>query len=578
MTLKKMNFLLICSLSFIFCSLEAHADKKTVCTMTINSADEAKMFKKFLSPQEFNFVELTASDDSQWLSKACEKKINCDVLLISGHFAGSFFGSSRIRLPFEDLEIHSCKSECDGIFKRPKEVFLFGCNTLAGKGKDTRTPEQYRQRLLDEGFTAVQAEQVVAFRYSPIGQSFNDRMARTFSNAQQIIGFNSVSPLGKDIAPMVANYLKNTGSSYAEKLGKHENVVSFFKGTSMVQTPGEKDQTALAPACYFSDKKISNQDKLVTIDSLVRGDNTKFLLENVWHIDRFIKSLDKDRLSAVETQVYSQLAQSDKGKQTMLALLDKPMKGLTTVQVNLLNLAEDIGWLSSEDYEQRIQKIIDLKSVLRSSITRELVDQVCSLDIHAKISLQDIPQNRWQDEHRRLFMELLACLKPRNKDVQNSLVKSILNDKDPVVRSLAVKVLGEIKSQDKDIQQVLLKALTEDEDSVVNYEAAWALEQIKSSDGSINKVLAQALVKHKDSNVRNRIASVLGRLKPQDETLQMALAQALDDNDDGVRYFAARALGKIKPKSQSIRVKIKNALGDISDGSIQSELRKALEE
>ncbi len=577
MPAKKLNSLLMYTLSFLFFSSLAHADKKNVCMMTINSSNEADTFKKFLSPQEFNFVELTKLDESQWLSKACEKKVNCDVLIISGHFAGSFFGTSRIRMPIEDLEIHSCKSECEGIFKRPKEVFLFGCNTLAGKGKDTRTPQQYRQRLLDEGFTSQQAEQVVAFRYSPLGQSFNDRMARTFSGAQQVIGFNSVSPLGKDIAPMVANYLKNTATDYVDKLGNHDNVLSFFKGTSMVQTRGEKDQTALAPACYFSDKKISTQDKLVTIDSLVRGDNTKFLLENVWHIDRFIKSLSKGKLSSVETQVYSQLAQSDKGKQTILALLNKPMEGLTTVQVNLLNLAEDIGWLSPEDYEQRIQKIIDLKSILRSTITQDVVDQVCSLDIHANIALQDIPQSRWQDEHRRLFMVLLGCLKPRNKDVQDSLVKVMLEDKDPVVRSLAVKALGEIKSQDKNVQQAILKALIEDQDSVVNYQAAWALEQIKAKDDSITKVLANALVKHKNSNVRNRIASALGQIKPQEESLQMALVEAVEDRDEGVRYFAARALSKIKPKSQVVRAKIQNIISD-TDGMIQSELRNALAE
>ncbi len=431
MRLKKLNLLFV--LSFVLCSFQAQAGKKTVCTMTINSSDEADTFKKFLSPQEFNFIELTKSDDSQWLAKACEKKVNCDMLIISGHFAGSFFGSSRIHMPIEDLEIHSCKSECDGIFKQPKEVFLFGCNTLAGKGKDSRTPEEYRQKLLKVGFSPEQAEQVVAFRYSPLGQSFNDRMARTFSGAQQIIGFNSVSPLGKDVAPTLASYLKKTGSSYAENLGKHDSILSFFEGKSMVQTRGEKNQGALAPACYFSNKQISNEDKLVTIDSIVRGDNANFFMENVWHIDRFIKTFNKSKLSPIEAQVYNQFAQSETGKKTLLSLLDKRMAGITTVQVNFLNLAEDIGWVSSEEYEQRIQKIIDLKSVLQSPVTRELVGQVCSLDIHAKISLRDIPQTRWQDEHRRLFMELLVCLKSSDKDIQHSLIKVLMQDKDPVV-------------------------------------------------------------------------------------------------------------------------------------------------
>ncbi len=112
--------------------------KKTVCSMVINSADEINAFKSALSPNAFDFVELTQNkkDSADWFRNSCAAKIQSDILVISGHFAGTFFGESGLNLPINDLESASCRSECDGILKRPKEVFLFGCNTLAGKKAD----------------------------------------------------------------------------------------------------------------------------------------------------------------------------------------------------------------------------------------------------------------------------------------------------------------------------------------------------------------------------------------------------------------------------------------------------------
>ncbi|MFZ4403485.1 MAG: hypothetical protein ACOYOK_05225, partial [Pseudobdellovibrionaceae bacterium] len=76
--------------------------KKTVCSITINSDEEINTFKKNLSPDLWNFVELTtlnsggANQDNKkdWMKNACAAKPSCDILLISGHFGGSFFGKS----------------------------------------------------------------------------------------------------------------------------------------------------------------------------------------------------------------------------------------------------------------------------------------------------------------------------------------------------------------------------------------------------------------------------------------------------------------------------------------------------
>lgn len=70
-------------------------NKYTICAITINSDDEKKVFQNYTSkhPAKFNpVVELTTlGDQSNWFKKACESGIKCDQLIISGHFAGSFF-------------------------------------------------------------------------------------------------------------------------------------------------------------------------------------------------------------------------------------------------------------------------------------------------------------------------------------------------------------------------------------------------------------------------------------------------------------------------------------------------------
>ncbi|MEO8751201.1 MAG: hypothetical protein ABI624_00830, partial [Casimicrobiaceae bacterium] len=66
----------------------ALAARKTVCTITVNSPDEKDIFKRYLPPGEFDFVELVERGRPDWLASACRAGVKCDLLLISGHFDG----------------------------------------------------------------------------------------------------------------------------------------------------------------------------------------------------------------------------------------------------------------------------------------------------------------------------------------------------------------------------------------------------------------------------------------------------------------------------------------------------------
>lgn len=195
--------------------------KKNACTVTINSKNEAEIFKKHLSPENWNFIELAPTDssdktDKTWFNQACQKNIRCDLLIISGHFGGTFFGSSKLTLSTEDLEKNSCDQKCDGILKQPREVFLFGCNTLATKEKDRRTPEDYLQVLLADGFSMAQASQIVSFHYSSFGNSFKDTMAQVFASVPRLYGFSSIAPSGVSISPLLNNYLQSSAKEYED--------------------------------------------------------------------------------------------------------------------------------------------------------------------------------------------------------------------------------------------------------------------------------------------------------------------------------------------------------------------------
>src|SRR3954468_21909966 len=71
----------------------AHAQKRTVCTITVNSPDEKETMRRYLPASQYQFVELVERGRPDWLESACEKQVRCDVLVVSGHFNGHDFFS-----------------------------------------------------------------------------------------------------------------------------------------------------------------------------------------------------------------------------------------------------------------------------------------------------------------------------------------------------------------------------------------------------------------------------------------------------------------------------------------------------
>ena len=153
--------------------------QQTVCTITVNSADEKETFRRYLPAAKYKFVELVERGRPDWLSSACRARVSCDVLIISGHYDGGneFFSDQfdmREHLPVDELERVSCSDSCPGLFSNLKEVHLFGCNSLNSQAQNSASAEIMRS-LLREGHSLKDAERQVQRLNAGHGQSGRDR-------------------------------------------------------------------------------------------------------------------------------------------------------------------------------------------------------------------------------------------------------------------------------------------------------------------------------------------------------------------------------------------------------------------
>ena len=340
------------------------------------------------------------------LKKGVKVKSQCDIFVVSGHFGGSFFGSSG-RLSMEALENSSCQRSCKGLFKSPKEVFLFGCNTMAGKQPDSRTMQEYADLLYNEHRdvypTRLMAEEAAAYRYSPLGTQTQDRMKKIFKNAR-IYGFHSTSPSGKNISPRLDKYLKSIPEDYRSHLKKFptEEENTFWSkamvGQYIRSANGAKNSEN--PICtLFGSQPIYK--KLSWIDSVFTSQN---VLAYVPNINEYLGSLEKrfgphwDKWPQEEVSYMERLQFHKRAKTKVGTFLEKPIEGLLNVQFNLLGLGLKLGWHDSSE-KKVIQKRL-LGDLFSTNLTLEQKDLVCSIEsIQMDLELEDLPQEKWKIYH-----------------------------------------------------------------------------------------------------------------------------------------------------------------------------------
>src|SRR5207248_273357 len=221
---------------------EARADKKTVCTITVNSSDEKETFRRYLPADKYRFVELVERGRPDWLASACEQHTRCDVLVISGHYDGrdEFYSDqpeSREYLPVDEMERASCSKSCSGLFSQLKEVYLFGCNTLNPEALKRMSPEVARS-LIRSGHSSADAERLARSLASLHGGSSRDRMRLIFDDVPVIYGFSAKAPVGPVAASMLGGYFRSGGGADVATGRASGKLLGYFKSSSMAVSNG----------------------------------------------------------------------------------------------------------------------------------------------------------------------------------------------------------------------------------------------------------------------------------------------------------------------------------------------------
>src|SRR3984893_4100242 len=272
------KFLLLTALLVAAWAHDSHAEKKTLCTITVNSTDEKEAFRRSLPPDKYKFVELVEHGRSDWLESACRQGVRCDVLVISGHYDGGneFFSEhveAREFLPVAEMERVSCGASCPGLFSQLKEVYLFGCNTLNPEALNSASAEIGRS-LVRSGYSRADAEQLSRALSARHGESSRDRMRLIFRDVPAIYGFSSVAPLGPTAGSILNRYFQSTGTSEIGSGRPSARLLGQFSGHSLTVSSGVTDSDPRMAyrrdVCQFSDDRLSPAQRLAFVHQLLR--------------------------------------------------------------------------------------------------------------------------------------------------------------------------------------------------------------------------------------------------------------------------------------------------------------------
>lgn len=363
----------------------ATAEKQTVCTITINSADEKETFRRFLPEAKFQFVELVERGRPDWLTSACRAAVACDVLIVSGHYdGGNEFFSDRLDvreyLPVAELERVSCSGSCPALFTRLKEVYLFGCNTLNPDPQSDASAEVIRS-LVREGHSPKEAKRQLQALRAAHGESSRDRMRQLFNDVPVIYGFSSVAPVGPIAASMLSRYFRANGARQIASGRPSSSLLGGFAPFGLSVTDGMIDDEPQAAArhdmCQFADDRVSDATQLSFVHQLLQRHVGEARLYRE-RIQRLMSALDgAARQTPAVAQALENIARDTRARTRFLDYARAADHA--PVRARLLKLARDLGWLSEdEQWDELALMLGELQS--RTTVGVAEVGLACSLN------------------------------------------------------------------------------------------------------------------------------------------------------------------------------------------------------
>jgi hypothetical protein len=352
-----MRLVLLALIAFLLAAPGARAEKRTVCTITVNSADEKETFRKYLPRDGYQFVELVEKGRKDWLASACRRQISCDVLVVSGHFnAGETFYSDRLEvdeyLAIDELERASCSDSCPALFSRLKEVYLFGCESL--------NPDS-------------------TYYASAYGESGRDRMRRIFADVPVIYGFSSSAPVGPTAAMLLERYFRSGSDVFTGRVSPR--LLSAFAKNSMIAVRGS-GQPRAAPGerrdiCQFYDERLSVGERLAFVHSLLGSDGPR-ASKYLPRIEKVLASLGEEERRAPAYVAAIETISRDRAARERYLRHARGVDGIAE-RARMIALARQLGWLDVA--EERTELVALVNDVLaRPAVGYAEVNQLCTLD------------------------------------------------------------------------------------------------------------------------------------------------------------------------------------------------------
>jgi hypothetical protein len=508
---------------------EADADKKTVCTITVNSPDEKEAFRRNLPPDKYQFVELVEHGRPDWLESACRQGVRCDILVISGHYDGGkeFFSDqigAREFLPVDEMERASCSDSCGGLFSRLKEVYLFGCNTLNPEAVRSTSAEIERS-LVHSGHSLADARRLSRELSALHGESSRGRMQLIFKDVPEIYGFSSVAPLGPAAASLLNRYFQSAGVSEVGGGRANTRLLGQFAGHSLTLSSGMTDKDARIgyrnDVCQFADDRLSPAQKARFVHALLGRDmaEVRMFLDR---IEKYVASLsDSDRQTPEVAQALDEIARDGAARDRYLAFArqaDEP-----PIRARMIDLAAGLSWLSPDQKRAEIMRLIG-DELASDKVTPADVDLVCALNAQGELD-DALPQlERGSEQNTKVdHAALLACM--GSPDAREQVLLALTNPSEREVE-LAQVYLRYHPIADVNELRVLTTGITRMNGSAAQVRALDTLASQHLSDPASLDELARLFPLARSADVQTAIAGILVR-SDYPATATPALAQTL---------------------------------------------------
>ena len=405
----------------------------TVCGITLNSDNEFKAMSRALGPiaSSVELVQYRKHDGQiefepeQWLDETCKSTVDCDVVVISGHFDGIFgHGKLPVFLPLTTLERGACSNSCTGIFQNAKEVYLLGCKSLM-------TNDSQGQSLnLENPFARFQS-------------SHHDRMRRLFPNANLIYGYTATGPLGSAFETRFYQSIIKQRRHFASL--KEPNSIGFLEPRPYIVSPlvftsganfSDEARIDRERFCRASDQDSSTDKYRAYLELLLQTNGHNYLYS-------LLESINKKN-----SDVIFLLKASAEFPLSLRQQLLEWSQSETPVAIQMMahQLSHHLNLISQSTLNRRQIEVLRTVEIMQGNVY-EKINVVCFVG-------QVIPQlsaffkpGVLIDDQSDLAMGMVACLYP--KDPQWIKILTLISRQDPLSyrRNLAQQILIRIKTQ-----------------------------------------------------------------------------------------------------------------------------------